>query len=68
MKSSARRKVRYAVVGLGHLAQVAELPGFAHARNSELVALVSGDPKKLATMGKQYGVDRLYSYQQYTTV
>lgn len=47
MKSSARRKVRYAVVGLGHLAQVAVLPGFAHAKNSELVALVSGDPKKL---------------------
>lgn len=36
--------VRYAVVGLGHIAQVAVLPAFAHAkRNSRLVALVSDD-------------------------
>jgi predicted dehydrogenase len=33
--------VRYAVVGLGHIAQVAVLPAFVHARrNSRLVALV----------------------------
>jgi predicted dehydrogenase len=67
MKSSMRRKVRYAVVGLGHLGQVAVLPAFAGAGNSELVALVSGDPKKLSKMGRQYGIgkDRLYSYDQY---
>ena len=36
--------VRYAVVGLGHIAQVAVLPAFAHARrNSRVVALVSDD-------------------------
>ena len=61
----SKRKVRYAVVGLGHLAQVAVLPAFARANNSELVALVSGDPKKLSQMAKQYRVDRLYSYAQY---
>jgi len=39
--------VRYAVVGLGHIAQVAVLPAFAHARrNSRLAALVSNDPTK----------------------
>ena len=38
------RTVRYAVVGLGHIAQVAVLPAFAHARrNSRLAALVSDD-------------------------
>lgn len=59
-------KVRYAVVGLGHIAQVAVLPAFAHAsRNSELAAFVSDDPKKLRELGKRYGVDRLYSYEQY---
>jgi glucose-fructose oxidoreductase len=26
------KKVRYAVVGLGHIAQAAVLPGFQHAR------------------------------------
>ncbi len=39
-------KVRYAVVGLGHLAQVAVLPAFKNAPNSELVAIVSGDDAK----------------------
>ena len=35
----SRGPVRYAVVGLGHIAQVAVLPAFAHARrNSRLVA------------------------------
>jgi len=34
----SRGPVRYAVVGLGHIAQVAVLPAFAHARrNSRLV-------------------------------
>jgi glucose-fructose oxidoreductase len=48
-------KVRYAVVGLGHIAQVAVLPAFRHARrNSELVALVSDDPEKLAALGRRY--------------
>ncbi|HUN81250.1 MAG TPA: Gfo/Idh/MocA family oxidoreductase [Phycisphaerae bacterium] len=58
--------VRYAVVGLGHIAQVAVLPAFARAReSSELTALVSGDPVKLKKLGKDYKIDRLYSYDQY---
>ncbi|SRR5208282_2655455 len=40
------RKIRYAVVGLGHLAQVAVLSGFKKAQNSELVAIVSGAAEK----------------------
>jgi len=40
------RKIRYAVVGLGHLTQVAVLPAFRQAQNSELVAIVSGDAEK----------------------
>ena len=62
----AGKKVRYAVVGLGHIAQAAVLPAFGHAKhNSELVALVSGDRKKLAALGRQYQVPHLYSYDQY---
>ncbi len=61
-----RRKVRYAVVGLGHIAQVAVLPAFAHARaNSQVTALVSDDPKKLETLGRRYRVDHLFSYKEY---
>jgi predicted dehydrogenase len=60
------RKIRYAVVGLGHIAQVAVLPAFAHAGgNSILTALVSSDPAKLKYLGRRYGVKRTYFYEQY---
>jgi predicted dehydrogenase len=56
------QKVRYAVVGLGHIAQVAVLPAFAHAaRNSALTALVSNDPEKLRKLSRRYGVKLTYS-------
>lgn len=58
------RKIRYAVVGLGHIAQRAVLPAFAHARrNSELRALVSSDDEKLQTLGETYGVTTLGHYE-----
>jgi predicted dehydrogenase len=61
-----RRQIRYAVVGLGHIAQVAVLPAFGNSRrNSKLAALVSGDPVKLDELGKKYAVDRRCSYEQY---
>jgi predicted dehydrogenase len=60
-----QKKVRYAVVGLGHIAQVAVLPAFAHAENSELAALVSDDPEKLEKLGRKYRVETRFSYDQY---
>jgi predicted dehydrogenase len=57
--------IRYAVVGLGHLAQVAVLPGFSNAPNSELFAIVSGDAEKRAKLGRKYGLDHVYSDQDY---
>ena len=61
-----KRQIRYAVVGLGHIAQVAVLPAFGNARrNSKLVALVSGDPVKREQLGKKYDVEHTYSYEQY---
>lgn len=55
------KKVRYAVIGLGHIAQIAVLPAFKHAvKNSELVALISEDQEKLDILGKKYGVKNLY--------
>src|SRR5215472_861405 len=65
-ESANQRKIRYAVVGLGYITQVAILPAFAHAQeNSELAALVSGDPGKLKALGKKYKVPKTYSYEQY---
>jgi glucose-fructose oxidoreductase len=65
-KKPAQQKVRYAVVGLGHIAQVAVLPAFAHAaENSELVALFSDDPEKLEKLGRRYKVNHRYSYDRF---
>jgi glucose-fructose oxidoreductase len=59
-------RVRYAVVGLGYITQIAVLPAFAHARrNSELVALFSDDVEKLRTLGRKYGVEHRYGYDDY---
>jgi predicted dehydrogenase len=61
-----KRLVRYAVVGLGHIAQVAVLPAFGNARrNSKLVGIVSGDALKREALPKKYGFDHAWSYEQY---
>jgi len=63
-KTSHDASVRYAVVGLGHIAQAAVLPAFKHARrNSVLAALVSSEQKKLKQLGRRYGVKQLCGYE-----
>src|SRR5262249_24127556 len=56
------KKIRYAVVGLGHIAQVAVMPAFKHAKNSELAALVTGNPEKDRQLRERYHV-RAYKYE-----
>jgi predicted dehydrogenase len=66
MKRTGHQKVRYAVVGLGYIAQAAVLPAFKNAHaNSELVALVSDDSEKLEKLSRRYHVPHTYSYDQY---
>src|SRR6185503_14229680 len=63
------RKVRYAVVGLGHIAQAAVLPAFAHAsKNSKLVALISDDKVKLRELSKRYDVAITGTYDDYAEI
>jgi predicted dehydrogenase len=63
---SSTRKIRYAVVGLGHIAQVAVIPAFAHARrNSTLSAVVSGDRTKAQDIARRYRLDGAFDYDQY---
>ena len=56
------RPLRFAVVGLGHIAQAAVLPAFRHARGfAELVALVSdtkflGDTQRELILNRQRDV------------
>jgi glucose-fructose oxidoreductase len=65
-RSPVSSPVRYAVIGLGHIAQVAVLPAFEHARdNSALTALVSDDPKKLSAMKSRYDVPYTFGYDQF---
>jgi predicted dehydrogenase len=58
--------VRYAVVALGHIAQVAVIPAFAHARkNSELVAIVSGDRDKRREIARRYQIGHAFTYEEF---
>ena len=67
MKDQKRkaRTVRYAVVGLGHLAQVAVLPAFSRLQNSEIAALVTSDKRKAKVLARRYRVSDVYDYSQY---
>ena len=63
LPSKKKDKIRYAVVGLGYIAQTAVLPAFRNARkNSKLVALVSGDKEKLK---RQAGTQRHGMFAQH---
>jgi predicted dehydrogenase len=56
--ANPQRTVRYAVVGMGNIAQVAVLPAFAHAdENSRLCAVISGDAEKRRELCERYEVE-----------
>jgi glucose-fructose oxidoreductase len=60
-----KHPVRYAVLGLGHIAQVAVLPAFEHAKeDAVLTALVSDDPEKLSALRSRYTVPHAFTYEQ----
>ncbi|WP_277969092.1 Gfo/Idh/MocA family protein [Sphingomonas echinoides] len=58
------KKVRYAVVGGGQISQQAFMPGVAQTDNSEMTALVTGDPVKADKLAKLYGI-KAWSYADY---
>ncbi len=74
MKSSGRKKrenkpkVRYAVVGAGWIAQGYFMPGVHKTGNSELTALVTGDPKKARALGKKYKLNHVFGYEQFDSL
>ncbi|MDQ2844073.1 MAG: Gfo/Idh/MocA family oxidoreductase [Acidobacteriota bacterium] len=61
----SEKRVRYAVVGLGDIAQEAMMPGVKHTGNSEIKALVTGDPAKADSLAERYGVTECYDYAQF---
>jgi predicted dehydrogenase len=63
-QTNDKSKVRYAVIGLGWIAQETVLPAFAHTENSELVALFSEDEVKRKELSEKYGVPA-FTYEEY---
>lgn len=57
--------LRFAVVGLGDIAQRAVLPAFARRRDVKLTALVSGDAKKAAKLARRHDASIVASYKDY---
>jgi predicted dehydrogenase len=60
------KRVGYAVVGLGSLAERAVLPAFRHSKKARLVALVSGNEKKAARLAAKFGASDYYSYEDFS--
>jgi predicted dehydrogenase len=59
------KKVRYAIVGLGDIAQEDMMPGLSHTGNSVISALVTSDATKSKELGKKYEVEATYTYEQF---
>jgi predicted dehydrogenase len=59
------KKLRYAIVGLGDIAQEDMMPGVEHTGNSEITALVTSAPTKASELSKKYGVQHTFSYEQF---
>ncbi len=59
------KKIRYAIVGVGDIAQEDMMPGVEHTGNSEMTALVTSDAFKAKELGKKYDIQATYTYEQF---
>ena len=62
---NSEKKVRYAIVGVGDIAQEDMMPGVEHTGNSEITALVTSDAVKAKELGRKYDVQATYTYEQF---
>jgi predicted dehydrogenase len=63
--SKDSKKIKYAVVGLGWIAQEVVLPAFKNTSNSELTAFVTDDPQKARELGEKYDIGQSVDYEGY---
>lgn len=65
-----KRKLGYAIVGLGSYATRQIMPRLKECEHAKLVALVSGTPEKLERFGSEYGIPKThrYSYAEYDRI
>jgi predicted dehydrogenase len=59
------KRIGYAVVGLGSIAETSVLPAFRNSKKSKLVALVSHDKSRAEQLGAKFGVKHCYAYADY---
>ncbi|MBX3259775.1 MAG: Gfo/Idh/MocA family oxidoreductase [Labilithrix sp.] len=59
------RKVRYAAVAGGWISQEHFMPAVKNTDNSELTALVTGDPHKAEALKDEFGLERTYDYDDF---
>ncbi len=62
---TSRRKVGFAVVGLGSIAQGSVLPAFSRSKKARLVAVVSRDRNKSARVARKFKALASYSLDEY---
>lgn len=64
-KQQRKRRIRYAVIGAGRIAQAAVLPAFqSTSSTSKLVALVSGDAEKRRLLSQRYAIPHSGGYAE----
>jgi predicted dehydrogenase len=68
--AQGKRKLGYAIVGLGNYATNQIMPRIKDCEFAELKALVSGTPAKLEKFGAEYGIPKThwYDYQSYDRI
>jgi predicted dehydrogenase len=62
---SVGKKIGYAVVGLGNIARISILPAFANCNDSRLVAVVSRDKRKAASVARKFRTSFWFSSEQF---
>ncbi|HLV85928.1 MAG TPA: Gfo/Idh/MocA family oxidoreductase [Candidatus Sulfotelmatobacter sp.] len=60
------KRIGYAVVGMGALAEAAILPAFANSKEARLVALVSGNAQKAKKLARQFRVKHTFEYTNFS--
>ena len=58
-------KVRYGIVAGGSISQGHFMPGVRNTKNSELTALVTGDPEKAEVLKEEFGLKSTYHYDDF---
>ncbi|MBT2557157.1 Gfo/Idh/MocA family oxidoreductase [Hymenobacter sp. ISL-91] len=70
MQHADKKKIGFAVVGLGKFAVDLMMPAFKETKHARIVALVSGSPDKAARLAREYGVNprSVYTYENFDTI